>query len=64
MGKGNERGGRDGKTGGKIRRKDLRGVRMIAKHPRASVGLGSCPELTEKPNACGFAFFFLIKSFL
>lgn len=31
-----QRGGRDGKAG-KTRRKELRGVKTVAKHPRASL---------------------------
>lgn len=42
--------------GNKERRTDLHLLGIVAKHPRTSVGLGSCPELTEKLKSVGIFF--------
>lgn len=39
--------------GNKERRTDLHLLGIVAKRPRTSVGLGSCPELTEKLELVG-----------
>lgn len=40
--------------GNKERRTDLHLLGIVAKRPHTSVGLGSCPELTEKLELVGF----------